>query len=122
MAAGLAMFEQIQQPGFYAELDRLAKRLMQGFVAAAEKSGIALSYNQVGGMFGFFFSEEKNISNFQQVSRCDGERFKRFYHLMLEQGVYLAPSAFEAGFVSSKHNDALVDKSIAAAEKAFAQL
>jgi glutamate-1-semialdehyde 2,1-aminomutase len=122
MAAGLKMFELIEQPGFYEKLDTLAKRLMAGFQQAADKAGIALTTNQVGGMFGFFFTEEKQVSRFSQVSQCDLERFKRFYHLMLDHGVYLAPSAYEAGFVSSAHNEALIDKSITAAEKAFAQL
>jgi glutamate-1-semialdehyde 2,1-aminomutase len=122
MAAGLKMFELIEQPGFYENLDTLAKRLMAGFQQAADKAGIALTTNQVGGMFGFFFTEEKQVSRFSQVSQCDLERFKRFYHLMLDHGVYLAPSAYEAGFVSSAHNEALIDKSITAAEKAFAQL
>ena len=73
-------------------------------------------------MFGFFFTEETNISRFEQVSNCDIERFQKFYHLMLEQNIYLAPSAYEAGFVSSSHTDELIDKTIDAAAKAFAQL
>jgi len=73
-------------------------------------------------MFGFFFSEESNISGFQQVSQCNLEHFKAFYHAMLNEGIYLAPSAYEAGFVSSTHNEALIDETIAAAAKAFATL
>lgn len=122
MAAGLKMFELIEKPGFYDELDRMAKKLMAGFEQAAKKAGIALTTNQVGGMFGFFFTDEKQVSTFAQVSTCDLERFKRFYHLMLDEGVYLAPSAYEAGFVSSAHNDTLIEKTITAAEKAFAKL
>jgi len=122
MAAGLAMFAQIEAPGFYDYLDGLAKRLCAGLQEAADAAGIAFTTNQVGGMFGFFFSEEKNISRFAQVQGCDLERFKRFYHLMLDEGVYLAPSAYEAGFVSSKHTEADIDQTIAIAKRVMQQL
>ena len=122
MAAGLTILDQVSESGFYERLSQMAATLMQGFEAEAEKAGIPLSSNQVGGMFGFFFSEEKNISRFSQVSACDIDAFKRFYHAMLAEGVYLAPSAFEAGFVSSAHTDAHIEQTIAAAGKAFAAL
>ncbi len=122
MAAGLAMFAQIEMPGFYDYLDGLAKRLMAGFEAVAKEAGIALTTNQVGGMFGFFFTEDKNVSRFAQVQNCNLDRFKQFFHLMLDEGVYLAPSAYEAGFVSSKHTEQDIDDTIAAAKRVFAKL
>lgn len=122
MAAGLAMLDAVSQPGFYASLTQKAERLMQGFRDAAKEAGIPLTTNQVGGMFGFFFSDEPHISRFAQVTRCDLNRFQRFYHLMLEEGVYLAPSAYEAGFVSAAHGDAELEQSIAAARRAMKKL
>lgn len=122
MAAGLTMLNQVSEAGFYDKLDKMAKRLMAGFEAEAEKAGIPLTTNQVGGMFGFFFSEEKNISRFAQVENCNIERFKKFYHLMLEENMYFAPSAYETGFISSQHTDELIDKTIAAAGRVFAKL
>jgi glutamate-1-semialdehyde 2,1-aminomutase len=88
----------------------------------ANARGIPLTTNEVGGMFGFFFSEEDRISNFAQASRCDTERFKKFFHAMLAHGVYLAPSAFEAGFVSITHSDDDIADTLEAAERAFDQL
>ena len=122
MAAGLTMLNQVSADGFYDKLDALAKRLMAGFENEASKAGIPLTTNQVGGMFGFFFTEEKNISRFAQVGNCDIKRFQKFYHLMLEEKIYLAPSAYEAGFVSSQHSDELIDQTIAAAGRCFAKL
>ncbi|MDX1573476.1 MAG: aspartate aminotransferase family protein, partial [Methylophaga sp.] len=84
--------------------------------------GIPLSTHQVGGMFGFFFSEEARIEFFEQVTQCDMDRFKQFYHAMLDNGVYLAPSAFEAGFVSAAHGDNEIEATLDAAQKAFARL
>lgn len=122
MAAGLAMLSLVSAPGFHARLERLSKRLMEGFAVEAQKAGIPLATACVGGMFGFFFTSLPQVDFFDQVMTCDVERFKRFYHLMLEEGVYLAPSAFEAGFVSSAHTDELIDASIAAAGRCFAKL
>ena len=122
MAAGLTMLNQLSVPGFYDNLSQLAAQLMRGFESAADDAGIALTTNQAGGMFGFFFSDEKNISRFAQVNTCNIDRFKRFYHLMLDRGIYLAPSAYEAGFVSSTHDSALVEKTIEAAASAFKEL
>lgn len=122
MAAGLAMLDAISQPGFYDALTRKTETLMQGFRAAAKEAGIALTTNQVGGMFGFFFSDEPQISRFAQVTRCDLNRFQRFYHLMLQEGVYLAPSAYEAGFVSAAHGDAELTQTIEAARRVMKQL
>jgi len=122
MAAGLAMLEQVSKEGFYDALTEKASFLMEGIQHAADKTGIALSTNQVGGMFGFFFSEEKNISTFAQVGQCDLERFQAFYHGMLQEGVYLAPSAYEAGFVSRAHSEQDLQNTISAAEKVFQTL
>jgi len=122
MAAGLAMLHAIQQPGLYEALNHKSQRLVEGLKLAAERNSIALSTTQVGGMFGFFFSAEAEIRSFEQVTRCDMAAFRRFYHLMLEEGIYLAPSAYEAGFISLAHGDAEIDATIQAADLAFAQL
>lgn len=122
MAAGLAMLEAISAEGFYQQLSQTAKQLTEGLKEQAAKHGIALTSNQVGGMFGFFFSEEEQISSFAQVSQCNLNAFKTFYHAMLEQGIYLAPSAYEAGFVSSQHTPELITQTLQAADKAFAAL
>ncbi|MCD8548176.1 MAG: glutamate-1-semialdehyde 2,1-aminomutase [Aeromonadaceae bacterium] len=122
MAAGLAMLEAIQAPGLYEELNAKTAQVAQGLKAAADQHGIPLTITQVGGMFGFFFSRETHISRFEQVTACDLAAFKRFYHLMLEAGIYLAPSAFEAGFLSLAHGEAEIAQTLAAADAAFAQL
>jgi glutamate-1-semialdehyde 2,1-aminomutase len=122
MAAGLAMLDEIEVPGFYAGLSQRASTLMEGFRAEAKKAGIPLTTNQVGSMFGFFFTSDDSVSRFAQVMRCDIERFKRFFHLMLDEGIYLAPSAFEAGFMSGAHNDDDVAQSVAAAGRCFSRL
>lgn len=122
MAAGLTTLNLISEPGFFENLTNQTEKLVNGLKARAEKANIPLSTNQAGAMFGFFFTEEKNISRFEQVSACDAERFKKFYHGMLEQGVYLAPSAYETGFVSSAHTDEDIEKTLDAAEKVFLTL
>jgi len=109
-------------PGFHDELSATAKSLVDGIQTAADKAGIPLTTNQVGGMFGIFFSSEKNITSFSQVMKCDQDRFKKFFHGMLEEGIYLAPSAFEAGFVSSKHSKNEIAETVTAAEKVLATL
>lgn len=122
MAAGLTMMKEISKPGFYDSLTEKAKLLCSGLEAAAQEADIPLSTNQVGGMFGFFFSNEKNISTFDQVMKCDLERFKSFYHGMLEHGVYLAPSAFEAGFVSAAHSEGEINQTVEAAKQVMKSL
>lgn len=122
MAAGLAALTEIRKPGVYDVLTAKTTQLIQGLADAAKDVGIPLATTQVGGMFGIFFSKEAHISNYQQATQCDIEAFKRFFHLMLEQGVYLAPSAYEAGFLSIAHSDADLEYTIAAAKKAFLQL
>ncbi|MEE2729476.1 MAG: glutamate-1-semialdehyde 2,1-aminomutase [Pseudomonadota bacterium] len=122
MAAGLAMLEGVSKEGFYKTLSQKAATLMAGLQSAADEAGIPFTTNQVGGMFGFFFSEEKNISRFSQVTQCNLERFQKFYHLMLDAGVYLAPSAYEAGFVSSAHGDLELERTLEATRKVMKQL
>ena len=122
MAAGLAMLDLLLEPGLYEQLSAKTARVAEGLKAAAAKHGIPLAITYVGGMFGFFFTEETEITRYEQVTRCDMERFKRFYHLMLEEGVYLAPSAYEAGFLSLAHGDKEIEHTLAAAERSFAKL
>lgn len=122
MAAGLATLKLIQAPSFHQQLDQQTAKLAAGLEQCAKAVGIPLTTNQVGGMFGFFFTEEPKVQYFEQVMACDQERFKRFYHGMLQQGVYLAPSAFEAGFVSIMHGDTEIEATLAAAEQVMASL
>lgn len=122
MAAGLAMLNAISAPGFFEQLGVKTQQLCDGLQTAADTLGIPFTTNRVGAMFGFFFSEEKPISRYQQVMACDIEKFKQFYHGMLHKGIYLAPSAFEAGFVSSAHSEKDIQDTIAAASEVFASL
>ena len=122
LAAGLATLKLACADGFHQQLDSAAKRLTSGLQAQADKASIPFSTNQVGGMFGFFFSPDSAITSFEQVTACDMQRFQAFYHGMLDAGVYLAPSAFETGFISSAHSDAVIDATLVAAEKVFATL
>ncbi|MFM4739796.1 glutamate-1-semialdehyde 2,1-aminomutase [Aeromonas veronii] len=122
MAAGLTMLDLLLEPGLYEQLSAKTARVAEGLKAAAAKHDIPLAINYVGGMFGFFFTEESEITRYEQVTRCDMERFKRFYHLMLEEGLYLAPSAYEAGFLSLAHGDKEIEHTLAAAERSFAKL
>ncbi len=120
MTAGLKTLELIAAPGFFDALSTQTERLAQGLVAAARAAGVALTENHVGGMFGIFFTDAVEVSNFAQATSCDLARFRAFFHAMLERGVYLAPSAFEAGFVSAAHGDATIDATLSAAAGAFA--
>ncbi|HKS93414.1 MAG TPA: aminotransferase class III-fold pyridoxal phosphate-dependent enzyme, partial [Gammaproteobacteria bacterium] len=120
MAAGLATLELLDTPEFYAQLERHTRQLAEGLREAAQDAGIALSVNHVCGMFGLFFSDAPRITDYTQVMACDVESFKRFFHAMLGQGVYLAPSAFEAGFVSAAQRPADIEATVAAARKACA--
>ena len=122
MAAGLAALTEISKPGVYQALTAKTTELLNGFSAAAAKHGIPLTTNQVGGMFGIFFTTENNVSNFAQATQCNIDAFKRFFHLMLDQGVYLAPSAYEAGFLSLAHSAEDLAHTIQAAELSFKQL
>ena len=122
MAAGLATLDLVGKPGFYEQLSETARALVSGLQSRADAAGIPFTTNQVGGMFGLFFSEEAEINRFEQVNRCDLERFRKFFHGMLDEGVYLAPSAYEAGFVSSAHESEVIDSTLDAAERVFGKL
>jgi len=122
MAAGLTTLKLIKRPGFHEELTAYTTRMLQGLKDRAAAASIPFVTTQVGGMFGLYFSEANDIVTFDDVMASDAERFKRFFHLMLEGGAYLAPSAFEAGFTSIAHGDTELQLTLDAAERAFAQL
>jgi glutamate-1-semialdehyde 2,1-aminomutase len=116
------MLNAMKREGLYEELSAKTEYLTEGMRAVAAKHGIALSTVSVGGMFGIFFTDKERVTSFAEATTCDLEAFKKFFHLMLDEGVYLAPSAYEAGFVSAAHTEADLDNTIAAAERAFAKL
>ena len=118
MAAGLAMLELIQAPGFHEQLAARTRLLTDGLQSAADGAGIAFSTNRVGGMFGLFFGAD-TVDSYAKAVACDSAAFNRFFHAMLDRGVYLAPSAFEAGFMSSAHDDAVIAETLAAARESF---
>ncbi|MEZ8989402.1 glutamate-1-semialdehyde 2,1-aminomutase [Vibrio breoganii] len=122
MAAGYACLTQLAQAGNEERLNEITAKLAQGFKERADKHGIPLLVSQVGGMFGFFFTDQQQVNCYEEVAKCDVERFKRFFHLMLEEGVYLAPSAFEASFTSLSHSDDDIEQTLAAADRCFAAL
>jgi glutamate-1-semialdehyde 2,1-aminomutase len=123
MAAGFASLNELSQGNKHEQLNTATEKLAMGLKAAAERNGVSLSVNYVGAMFGFFFTEDAAaITSYEQATACDGELFKRFFHLMLDEGVYLAPSAFETGFVSTAHTDDIIEKTLFAADKCFAKL
>ena len=121
MAAGLATLEQIDQPGFYEALSERTQQLVNGMATAASDAGIPMSVEQQGGMFGFVFTDGGPVRSFSQVSAANVERFKLFFHGMLAEGIYFAPSAYEAGFVSSAHGDDEIEQTLAAATKVMQQ-
>lgn len=118
VAAGLKTLQLIQAPGFYERLTALTVRLAHGLAATARAAGVPFSADAMGGMFGLYF-DEKVPASFADVSRGDAARFNAFFHEMLDAGVYFAPSAYEAGFVSSAHDEAIIDATIEAARGAF---
>ena len=122
MAAGLAALQQIGEPGLYDSIFDNTKALVEGFQAIADEHGIPFTTNHAGSMFGLFFTDVDKVVNYQQAINCNQERFKQFYHGMLDEGVYLAPASYEAGFVSKLHNREIVDATLAAARKVFANL
>lgn len=122
MAAGFACLTQIAQPGTHQTLTERTTQLAQGLLAAAKAENIPLVVNHVGGMFGIFFTDADSVTCYADVTKCDVERFKHFFHLMLEEGVYLAPSAFEAGFMSLAHSAEDIDRTVDAARRCFAKL
>lgn len=122
MAAGLATLELVSKKNFYPSLSDMTQKLVQGVTELAQAANVPLLMSSAGGMFGLFFTEQAKVSNFSEVSRIDVERFKQFFHGMLEQGIYLAPSAFEAGFVSSAHKLEEIELTLAACERVFADM
>jgi glutamate-1-semialdehyde 2,1-aminomutase len=122
MSAGLKTMELISEPAFFTDLTNKTKTLVDGLLAQAGKAGVPLTANQVGGMFGIFFTDADQVSNFAQSTACNQNQFKAFFHAMLSRGVYLAPSAFEAGFVSAAHSDEDIQATIVAAGEAFSEV
>jgi glutamate-1-semialdehyde 2,1-aminomutase len=122
MSAGLKTLDLLSVPGFFDALESQTERLATGFVEAAKSAGVPLTMNCVGGMFGIFFTDAPQVTSYAQATACNVDQFKRFYHAMLRRGVYLAPSAFEAGFVSAAHAAADLDSTLAAAAEAFAEV
>jgi glutamate-1-semialdehyde 2,1-aminomutase len=122
MAAGLATLNGLDAPGFHARLGALTDRLVQGIATAARHAGVPLATNHVCGMFGLFFTTAAQVTSYADATRCDVERFKAFFHGMLDEGIYFAPSAFEAGFVSIAHTEADIDATVAASARVFKRL
>jgi len=119
MAAGLATLDLITEPSFYQSLGEKTRMLTEGIQAEADFAGIPFTTTRVGGMFGLYFSAIEKVINFEQSGAVDVDMFKRFFHAMLDKGVYLAPSAYEAGFISSAHNQEHISATINAAKEAF---
>ncbi|MCC5880248.1 MAG: glutamate-1-semialdehyde 2,1-aminomutase [Idiomarina sp.] len=122
MAAGLAALTALQDHSLYALMNQRVEALMQGLQQAAKEAGIPLSINHVGGMFGFFFTDAEQVTSFAEATQCNMDHFKAFYHEMLKRGIYLAPSAYEAGFMSMVHSEADIEETIQAARQAFAAI
>ena len=122
MAAGLKTLELLSAEGFHAQLSAKVETLVNGMMNEAKSTGIPMTENHAGGMFGLFFTDASKVTNFAETTACDQERFKKFFHGMLNEGVYLAPSAYEAGFVSIAHTDEDLNNSIEAAAKVFKTL
>ena len=121
VAAGMTTLKLIQQPGFHEKLSATAARLAAGLTAAAKEAGVVFCADSIGGMFGLYFSETPP-NNYAEMMAGDRARFNTFFHGMLDEGVYFAPAAFEAGFVSAQHSDAVIDETIAAAARVFKRL
>nr|WP_314622088.1 glutamate-1-semialdehyde 2,1-aminomutase [uncultured Noviherbaspirillum sp.] len=121
VAAGMTTLKLVQAPGFYDALSAQTARMAAGFSDAAHEAGVPFCANSVGGMFGLYFTEDVP-RNYAEMMKCDKAAFNKFFHAMLDAGVYLAPSAFEAGFVSAQHGDAVIDATLEAARQAFAAL
>ena len=122
LAAGLATLRAVQQVGFFGRLAGTTERLTTGIRAAADRAGIAFSTNHVGGMFGLFFTDTPPVTCYHDVMQCDVERFRIFFHGMLQRGIYFAPSAFEAGFVSAAHSEADIEATVNAAADTFGNM
>jgi glutamate-1-semialdehyde 2,1-aminomutase len=121
VAAGLATLKLVQAPGFFDRLSATTKNLVDGLEQAARESNLRFSAQSVGGMFGLYFAA-RPPHGYAEVMQCDREAFNRFFHAMLQEGVYLAPSAFEAGFVSSAHSEADIGTTVAAARRVFSEM
>jgi glutamate-1-semialdehyde 2,1-aminomutase len=122
MIAGITTLELISAPGFHQRLGAMTDVLVEQLAAAAAGAGVALATNHVCGMFGFFFTTDQHVDRFDKVMACDIERFKQFFHGMLKEGIYFAPSAFETGFLSAAHSAADIEATIAAAARVFAAI
>lgn len=122
MSAGLATIERLEKPGFYTKLFAITDKLCEGLEAAAKEYAIPFTTNHVGSMWGLFFTEDEKVTRYDQVINANTEHFNRFFHIMLEEGVYLAPASYEAGFMSITHSDADIEHTIQAARRAFAKL
>lgn len=122
MAAGLKTLELISAPGFFEQVGKRTVQLTEGLLERARAAGVPLTVNRVGGMFGLFFTEAPQVTDYAQATACNVDQFRAFFHAMLKRGVYLAPSAFEAGFVSITHGDAELAATLEAAERAFAEI
>ncbi|MBU2864240.1 glutamate-1-semialdehyde 2,1-aminomutase [Reinekea marina] len=122
MAAGLAVLDEISKPGVYEQLTERTTALVSGITNAAKDAGIAMTSNQVGSMFGLFFTDQTSVSSFAETSKCDSNAFNTFFHGMLEEGVYLAPSSYEAGFMSLSHSEQDIDDTVAAATRVLSKM
>jgi glutamate-1-semialdehyde 2,1-aminomutase len=122
MAAGLKTLELISEPGFYEELGAKTEEVVEGLKEKAQAADVPLTANRAGGMFGIFFTDADRVTGFAGSTACDQVRFRAFFHAMLERGVYLAPSAFEAGFVSAAHSAGDIAHTLSAAAEAFAAI
>ena len=122
MAAGLTTLELVTRPCFYDDLFARTEQLVAGLRQCAVEAGIAMTTNHVGSMFGLFFTEDETVTNYQQVMACDSDRFSKFFHGMLAQGVYLAPAAYEAGFMSAAHTARDIAFTLDAAARVMAEL
>jgi glutamate-1-semialdehyde 2,1-aminomutase len=121
MTAGIETLKAIQEPGVWDKMEAAGAQLIEGLTQAAKKAGIPVTVNRIGTMFGLFF-QEGPVINWETASRSNTDRFARYFQLMLENGVYIAPSQYEAGFLSTAHGPAEIEATIAAAEKAMAGL
>ncbi len=122
MTAGLKTLELVSQPSFFSELGKKTTQLVAGMLDLAKTANIDMTANQVGAMFGLFFTDAEKVTDFAGSMACDQERFKKFFHGMLDRGVYMAPSAFEAGFVSAAHTDEDIANTLSAAAEVFTSL
>ena len=121
MAAGIATLSELSTPGFFERLNATTECFVSGVLQAADRAGVRMQGVSRGGMFGLFFAEQP-VTSFDEVTACNENLFKCFFHLMLDRGVYLAPSMYEAGFVSSTHSDQVIDNTVAAARESLKAL